>query len=76
MDELQLHDLKNIEAGSRHQRGKTWRVKNEPALEVKQKARPARHEVATEVSPPTSGSDIRRPMFDDVTRTVTWRKPP
>lgn len=63
MDELQLHDLKNMEAGSRRQRGQTWRVRNSPALEVKQKARPARQEVATEVSPPTSGRDIRRPML-------------
>lgn len=67
MDELQLHDLKNMEAGSRRQRDPTWRVSNEPALEVKQKARPAIQEVATEVSPPASGRDISRPMFDDVT---------
>ena len=63
IDELQLHDLKNMEAGEHGQGGKRRRASNEPALEVKQKARPARHEVAMEVRPPASGRDINRPML-------------
>lgn len=50
MDELQLHDLKNMEA----------------AVDVKQKAKPARHEVAMDVSPPASGRDINKPIASNL----------
>jgi len=46
MDELQLHDLKNIEA----------------AVDVQQNATPVRHELAIVVSPPAMGRDMRMPM--------------
>jgi hypothetical protein len=37
-----------------------------PAVEVKQNANPARHDVAIDVSPPASGRDNKRPMMFDL----------
>jgi hypothetical protein len=64
MDELQLHDLKNIEAGhpcklNRHEVN-TFSL---PAVDVKQKARPAKHDVAIVPRPPASGKLSRRPIL-------------
>lgn len=46
MEELQLHDLKNMEA----------------AVEVQQKTSPAKHEDAIEPIPVAMGRESRRPM--------------
>jgi len=48
IEELQLQDFKNIEA----------------AVEVKQKAIPAKQEVAIVPSPPARGKESKRPMLD------------
>lgn len=66
IDELQLHDLKNMDAADVI--SLKLRIKGEhglPAVEVKQNARPARHDVAIDVSPPARGRDRSRPMVEE-----------
>jgi hypothetical protein len=48
IEELQLQDLTNIEA----------------AVDVKQNAIPAKHDVATVPRPPARGNDSKRPMLE------------
>jgi hypothetical protein len=55
MEELQLHDLKNIDA----------------AVDVKQNARPAKQDVAIVPKPPASGRLSKRPIEEDVSVSVT-----
>lgn len=52
IEELQLHDLKNIEA----------------AVEVQQNARPARHDEAIVPSPLAIGSESKRPIVGEIGR--------
>jgi len=73
MEELQLQDLQNIEAIcsgiTRGQKMTTSRVeKHEPAVEVKQNARPARHEDATVPSTPVNGRESKRPIDDQTAK--------
>jgi hypothetical protein len=46
----------------------TSRFKNEPAVEVKQKARPARHEDPTVPSTPANGRESKRPIDDQTAK--------
>jgi len=67
MEELQLQDLQNIEAiCSEVTRGQKMTMskveKHEPAVEVKQNARPARHEDPTVPSTPANGRESKRPI--------------
>jgi hypothetical protein len=63
MDELQLHDLKNIEADSDWLSCQPGDRRNSlPAVDVKQKARPAKHDVAIVPRPPARGKLSRRPI--------------
>ena len=73
MEELQLQDLQNIEAICsgmiRGQKVTLSRVeKHEPAVEVKQNARPARHEDATVPSTPVNGRGSKRPIDDQTAK--------
>ena len=73
MEELQLQDLQNIEAicsgMTRGQKMTMSRVdEDEPAVEVKQNARPARHEDATVPSTPVNGRESKRPIDDQTTK--------
>jgi hypothetical protein len=77
MEELQLQDLKNMEAvgPSQSNWSKVGRLGSLPAVEVKQKANPAKHDVAMVPRPPASGKLSRRPIVgnseDDERRQVT-----
>lgn len=70
MDELQLHDLKNIDAGQRTQLARSMihsvsishTQAHLPAVDVKQNASPAIHDDPTEPNKPASGRDSRTPM--------------
>lgn len=65
MDELQLQDLKNIDAADPGYDNTLVNSQRDlPAVDVQKKASPAIHEVSTVVRPPASGRDIRRPMMD------------
>ena len=77
MEELQLQDLQNIEAicsgMTRGQNMTTSRIKkHEPAVEVKQNARPARHEDPTVPSTPANGRESKRPIDDQLPRVPFW----
>ena len=46
--------------------------KDEPAVEVKQNARPARHEDPTVPSTPANGRESKRPIDDQLPRVPFW----
>jgi len=66
MDELQLQDLKNMEANKTETiKTNTIRVESAnclPAVDVQQNASPPMHDVAMVPKPPASGSDSSRPI--------------
>jgi len=64
IDELQLQDLKNMDAVTYDQTGATLVVDwfDRPAVDVQKNANPAKQDVAMDVSPPAMGKDMRRPM--------------
>jgi hypothetical protein len=65
MEELQLQDLKNMEAAELViWTGLQVGAGNVPAVEVKQKAKPAKHEVAIVPSDPASGNESNSPIAD------------
>ncbi|KAF7794509.1 hypothetical protein EIP86_005643 [Pleurotus ostreatoroseus] len=63
MEELQLHDLKNMDA-TRVLQLKTSKEQGlyVPAVDVKQNAIPAKHEEATEPNTPAIGSESKTPI--------------
>lgn len=70
MDELQLHDLKNIDAGNSwpcklRTRLRYPVVNNLPAVEVKQNAMPAMHDDPTVPKTPARGTESRAPIVEE-----------
>ena len=71
IEELQLHDLQNIEAAANVRRqllGFEDLPRCLPAVDVKQNARPATHEDAMVVRPPANGRDTRAPIVVETHR--------
>ena len=63
MDELQLHDLQNIEAvGGISRRGGVADVRGIPAVDVQKNARPATADDAIVPNTPARGKEIRAPI--------------
>jgi hypothetical protein len=74
MEELQLHDLKNMDADDPQSAAKQNRDfrKHLPAVDVQKNARPARHEVPIELAMPAMGRDSNRPMAEDKVQYVYY----
>jgi len=63
MEELQLHDLKNMEAALGVQYlAKQQMCGDVPAVEVKQNASPPMHDVATVPNRPANGMESKAPI--------------
>lgn len=72
IEELQLHDLKNMEAKQEQLRwsdlNRLQAERHEPAVDVKQNATPARHDDAMVPNAPARGIENRIPIAEVVDR--------